>query len=93
MVPDMTIAIIVSWVLVALLTGVNVFIFLKLRKASLQMMKMAAPGAKNMNEAISQMMGMMQGLGGGGRGGKRGGMPQGNQLQEAMKMLKQMQGK
>jgi hypothetical protein len=63
--------IIVSWVFVGILTAVNVFVFLKLKKASEQMMKMAFPNAKNMNDALSQMQGMMSGMGGmGGMGGK-----------------------
>ena len=61
--------VIVSWVFVALLTGINIFVFLKLKGASEQMMKMAFPNAKNMNEALSQMQGMMSGMGGGGFGG------------------------
>lgn len=62
MVAGMSIWIIISWVLVAILTGVNVFIFLKLKDASEQMLKMAFPGAKNMNEAVSQMQKMMGGV-------------------------------
>ena len=54
--------IILSWVFVLLLTGINIFIFLKLKQASEQMMKMAFPNAKNMNEALSQMQGMFQGM-------------------------------
>lgn len=56
--------IIASWVFVALFTALNIFVFLKLKQASEQMMKMVAPGAKNMQEAMSQMQGMMQGKGG-----------------------------
>ena len=63
--------IIISWVCVAILTGVNIFIFLKLKQASEQMMKMAFPNAKNMNEALGQMQKMTQGMGG------KGGMPGG----------------
>ena len=92
--------IIVSWVFVAILTIVNVVFFLKLKQASEQMMKMAFPGAKNMNEALSQMQSMTQGMGmGGGRGGSRGPAPGGRggnpaqqaQLKAAMDMLKNMQ--
>jgi hypothetical protein len=71
--------IIVSWVFVGILTAINIFVFLKLKKASEQMMKMAFPNAKNMNDALSQMQNMMSGMGGMGgmgRGGKPGqGMP------------------
>jgi hypothetical protein len=59
--------IIISWVSVAILTGVNIFIFLKLKGASEQMLKSAFPNAKNMDEALSQMQSMMSGLGGGRR--------------------------
>ena len=56
----------VGWFFVIILTAVNVFVFLKLKKASEQMMKMAFP---NMNDAVAQMQGMMSGMGG------KGGMP------------------
>jgi hypothetical protein len=96
--------IIVSWVLVAILTGINIFVFIKLKDASEQMMKMAFPGAKNMNDAMSQMQRMMSGMQrGGGRGGfpggrGGGGFPGGNrnmdaQLKQAMEMLQNMQNK
>jgi len=64
--------IITSWVFVALLTGVNVFLFLKLKTASEQMLQMAFPGAKDMNDAMSRMQQMM-----GGMAGARGPMPGG----------------
>jgi len=99
--------IIISWVLVAILTGINIFVFLKLKQASDQMMKMAFPGAKDMSQVMSQMQGMMKGMqGGGGRGGMRpgaggnpfgGGMPAAGgknmdtQLKAAMDMLQKMQ--
>ena len=75
--------VIVSWVFVLLLTGVNVFVFLKLKQASEQMLKSMFPNAKNMNEALagmqnmmSGMQGMMGGMGGGmGGAGGRGGNP------------------
>jgi precorrin-6x reductase len=54
--------VILSWVAVAVLTGVNIYIFLKLKSASEQMLKMAFPGAKDMNEALSQMQRMMAGM-------------------------------
>ena len=59
----------VGWFFVIILTAVNVFVFLKLKKASEQMMKMAFPNSKNMNDAVAQMQGMMSGMGG------KGGMP------------------
>lgn len=67
--------VILSWVFVLLLTAVNVFIFLKLKQASEQMLKMAFPNAKNMNEALAGMQGMMGGMQGmmGGMGATRGG--------------------
>jgi uncharacterized protein YneF (UPF0154 family) len=69
--------VIVSWVFVAILTGVNIYVFLKLKQASEQMLKMAFPNAKNMNEALEQMQKMMGGLGGAGMAGAgaRGGRP------------------
>ncbi len=92
--------IIVSWVVVAILTAINIVVFIKLKQASDQMMKMAFPGAKNMNEALAQMQKMMGGMGRGGAPG-RGGRPAfpggGNmdaQLKQAMEMLQKMnQGK
>ena len=66
----MTTWIIISWVFVAILTAVNVFVFLKLKKAGDQMLKAAFPGSKNMGDAMSQMQNMMSGMGGG-----KGGMP------------------
>lgn len=98
--------VIVSWVFVLILTGVNVFLFLKLKQASEQMLKMAFPNAKNMNEALAGMQGMMSGMQGmmGGRPGAAGGNPfaamQGGrgggknadaQLKAAMEMLNKMQ--
>jgi uncharacterized protein YneF (UPF0154 family) len=95
--------VIISWVLVFLLTAINIGLFLKLKQASEQMMKMAFPNAKNMNEAMAQMQGMLGGMQGkpgrGGRGGNPfGGMPKGAlprggagnmdaQLKAAMEML------
>jgi hypothetical protein len=94
--------IIASWVFVAIFTAVNVFFFLKLKQASEQMMKMVAPGAKNMNDAVAQMQNMMGGLGGmGGRGQPdlQALMAQMNnpnmqaQMKAAMDMLSKMQKK
>lgn len=87
--------IIISWVAVAILTGINIFVFLKLKKASTQMMKMAFPQAKNMGDALSQMQAMMGSLQK-GRGGNpfAGGNPQMNQqMKMAMDMLNRMQRK
>jgi hypothetical protein len=92
--------VIISWVLVAILTGINIFLFLKLKGASEQMMKMAFPNAKNMNDALAQMQNMMGAMGGArGRGGNPfGGMgapgARGNsdaQLKAAMEMLQKSQ--
>ncbi|MBS1958385.1 MAG: hypothetical protein JST80_02845 [Bdellovibrionales bacterium] len=90
--------IIASWVFVAIFTAVNIFVFLKLKQASEQMMKMVAPGANNIQEAMGQMQSMMG-------GGKSGGpnlqalMSQMNnpnmqaQMKQAMDMLAKMQQK
>jgi hypothetical protein len=56
--------IVISWISVAILTGVNVYIFLKLKGASEQMLKSAFPNAKSMDDAVSQMQAMMSGLSG-----------------------------
>jgi hypothetical protein len=82
--------VITSWVFVALLTGVNIFIFLKLKGASEQMLKMAFPNAKNMNEALGQMQKMMGGMGGRMPMGGVKGANSNAQLQQAMAMLKNM---
>lgn len=89
--------VLISWIFVAILTAVNVFVFIKLKKASEQMMKMAFPNAKNMNDAMAQMQNMMSGMGG------KGGMPDMSalmsqmnnpnmqaQMKKAMDMLAQM---
>lgn len=85
--------IIVSWIAVLVLTAINIFVFLKLKQASEQMMKMAFPSAKNMGDAMAQMQKMMGGMQ--GRGGFPGGAG-GNmdaQLKQAMQMLAQAQKK
>jgi hypothetical protein len=88
--------IIVSWVVVAILTAINIVVFVKLKQASDQMMKMAFPGAKNMNEALGQMQKMMGGRGMQGGGSGRPGLPGGKggnmdaQLKQAMDMLQKM---
>lgn len=96
--------VIISWIGVAILTAINVAIFLKLKQASEQMLKMAFPGSKNMGDALANMQQMMSGLqrgaGGGGRGPSPFGMPLGMpqagkspdaQLKAAMDMLQQIQ--
>ncbi len=89
--------VIISWVAVAVMTAVNLLIFLKLKQASEQMLKMAFPHAKNMTEAMGMMQSMMGGLGAMKSAGSRGpGVPasMGNmdpQLKAAMDMLKNMQ--
>ena len=84
--------VIISWVFVVILTAVNVFVFLKLKGASEQMLKMAFPNAKNMNDALAQMQKMMGGM---GRSPFAGGAPGGKkdtdaQLKQAMAMLQNM---
>ncbi len=97
---------IVSWIVCGLLIAVNIFIFIKLKSASEQMMKMAFPKAKNMNDAMAQMQGMLGGMGGKGMPGMGGkGAPDLSQLmgqmnskdmqaqmKAAMDMLAQMKG-
>jgi len=85
----MSIWTILSWVGVAILTAVNVFIFLKLKQAAEQMMQVAFPGAKNMQEAMARMQSQMAGMRGrpGGAGGKDA------QLRQAMEMLQNMNRK
>ena len=89
--------VIISWVAVAVMTAVNLLVFLKLKQASEQMLKMAFPNAKNMTEAMTMMQQMMGGLGAVKSAGSRGpGIPasMGNmdpQLKAAMDMLKNMQ--
>jgi hypothetical protein len=81
--------VITSWVFVLILTGVNIFIFLKLKGASEQMLKMAFPNAKNMNDALGQMQKMMGGRMPGGKGGAKNANTDA-QLKQAMAMLKNM---
>ena len=83
--------IILSWIFVAVLTAINIFVFLKLKQATEQMMKMAFPGAKNMNEAMAKMQQMAKGLNRGPRPGGGGGAGMDVQLKAAMDMLQQMQ--
>ena len=82
----------ISWFFVFFLTGVNIFIFLKLKSASEQMLKMAFPGTKNMAEALGKMQNLMGPMP--GFGGKPGAAAPANpeaQLKNAMEMLKQIQ--
>jgi hypothetical protein len=83
--------VIISWVFVLILTGINIFLFLKLKSASEQMMKMAFPGTKNMNEALGKMQNMMQGMNRGPRSGPSMGGNRDAQLKAAMDMLQKMQ--
>jgi len=91
--------VITSWVFVFVLTGINIVIFLKLKGASEQMMKMVFPGANNMAEALDKMQAMtgaMQARGGRGpyNAGGRGSNPQMDaQLKAAMDMLQNMKKK
>jgi hypothetical protein len=87
---------ILSWVFVAVLTAINIFLFLKLKQASEQMLQMMFPGTKNMGEAMAKMQNLTQGLnlnqlgaqmGGGGR---RGAQNSDAQLKAAMEMLQRM---
>ncbi len=90
----MSIWIILSWVFVIVLTAINIIVFLKLKQASEQMMKMAFPGVKDMNEALARMQQMTRGLNRGPQKGMGGGIPQGNrdaQLKAAMDMLQKIQ--
>jgi len=88
--------VIISWVVVAILTTINIIVFLKLKKASMQMMKAAFPGAKNMQEAVGMMQGMMKAARRGRKGGFRSGFPAGampgmggSQMKSAMEMMNQ----
>jgi hypothetical protein len=87
----MSIWIILSWVFVFILTGINVFAFLKLKQAGDQMMKMAFPGTKNMGEALSRMQSMAGNLNRGPAPKGRGAGAMDSQLKAAMDMLQQMQ--
>ncbi len=82
--------VITSWVFVGILTGLNIFVFLKLKGASEQMLKMAFPNAKNMNEALGQMQKMMGGRGGMPGMGSTNKKDRDAQLQQAMAMLRNM---
>lgn len=85
----MTTWVIISWALVLVLTGINILIFLQLKKASDQMMKMVFPGSKNMADALGQMQKM--GMGGmAGMGARKPGANSDAQLKAAMDMLQQM---
>ncbi|MBU6375840.1 MAG: hypothetical protein KGQ59_07590 [Bdellovibrionales bacterium] len=79
----MSIWTILSWVGLAVLTAVNVVVFLKLKQAAEQMMKVAFPGAKNMQDAVARMQAQMGGM----RGNKDA------QLRQAMEMLQNLNKK
>ncbi|HTL11501.1 MAG TPA: hypothetical protein VL588_03385 [Bdellovibrionota bacterium] len=95
--------VIISWVAVALLTGVNIFAFLQLKKASEEMLKAAFPGARDVNDALSKMQDMMKNAQRGrphpmlarSMGKKVGAKAAGQeaQLQAALTMLQNMQKK
>ncbi|NDD92776.1 hypothetical protein EBZ37_11895, partial [bacterium] len=65
-------------------------IFLKLKQAAEQMMKVAFPGAKNMQEAMAKMQAQMGAMRGGrpGAGGNKDA-----QLRQAMEMLQNLNRK
>lgn len=80
----------VSWIGVVVLTGVNIFIFLKLKQAAEQMMQVAFPGAKNMQDAMARMqsqLGAMRGSSSGRDAGKEA------QLRQAIEMLQNVKKK
>ena len=85
--------VIVSWVFVAILTGVNVYVFIKLKSASEQMLKMAFPGAKDMNEALQKMQQMTRTMSGSRGPGRPGSGKMDSQLKAAMEMLQRQQQK
>ena len=80
--------VIISWVCVAILTGINVFVFLKLKQVLAPMLKMAFPGSKGMLDALRQAQSSM---GARGAGGPQGGRGNDAQLKAAMEMLKKQQ--
>ena len=86
----MSIWTILSWGGLAVLTAINVVIFLKLKQAAEQMMKVAFPGAKNMQEAMAKMQAQMGAMRGGrpGAGGNKDA-----QLRQAMEMLQNLNRK
>jgi len=55
--------IIFNWVCVAFLTGINIVLFIQLKKVSEQVLKGVFPSTKNMGEAFNEMQKMMQGIG------------------------------
>ncbi len=57
----MTFWIATSWICVGLLTGINIYVFLKFKKLSDQVLKTAFPGAKNLDQ-LSRMMSNMEAL-------------------------------
>ncbi|MCC7441601.1 MAG: hypothetical protein IT285_08210 [Bdellovibrionales bacterium] len=95
--------VIVSWVAVAILTGLNIVVFLQLKKASEEMLKAAFPGARDVNDALSKMQDAMKSAQRGrphpmlarSMGKKAGAKMAGQeaQLQAALSMLQSMQKK
>ena len=96
--------VLVSWIFVAILTAINVFVFIKLKNASQQMMQMMGGknGMPDMNAMMSQVQNMMGGKPGQGKPAQ--GMPDMSalmgqmnnpkmqaQMKQAMEMLAQMQ--
>ena len=82
--------VIISWIFVALLTTVNVFVFMKLKKASDQMMQMAGINPNNMGDMAAQMQKMMGGMNAGGAGNKGGGKGQPQMPANLQAMMGQM---
>lgn len=79
----------VSWFGVVILTSVNIFVFLKLKQAAEQMMQVAFPGAKNMQEALSRMQSQLGSMR--GQPGKE--MGKDAQLRQAIEMLQNVKKK
>lgn len=84
---EMSTWVIVSWVSVAVITGVNIFVFLKLMGIVKPMLKMMFPNAKNMSEALIQAQNMMGSMGKMGMPGAPKGGNLDAQLKQAMKVL------
>ncbi len=80
----MSIWIILSWICVLILTGLNLFVFLKLKQVGEQVLKALFPGTKDMTEAWTKLQGMAKGLNRGANGNSRD-----TQLKTAMSLLQQ----
>ena len=85
----MSIWTVLSWLGVAVLTAINVFVFLKLKQGAEQMMQVDFPGAKNLQEAMARMQSQMGGM----RGGRPGAGSKDAQLRQAIEMLQGMNKK